>query len=289
MKRNHPSSYSDIPIPEQLDQVIDQAAARARRTTRRRPLIRTGLCAAAALCLLTVTANSPLAAQAMHIPIVGSVVKILRVGTGGQSTDGLAVHAQAQSDRVELSFTRTTGTADTAPFYNAARYLAPNRVVLTLHGVRIADRQAILTQLTNSPAVQDAYFGMILDDSAVLLTVELNDGYDCQITERAEPAGLTLDFTPVTQPASDAPVYYLRSEAMPYGESLGIFCERLMNQDCSQVRVDENNYVVMLGQYSSEDEAQDALTQLEQTLGGASGLWVSSSLPNERPDPQEKH
>lgn len=99
MKRQQPERYQDIPIPDALGDVIDRAAARAKHQRRRRPLVRTGICAAAALCVLTVTANSPLAAQAVHIPVLGTVVQMLHIGSGGVQTDGLAVHAAGRAAR----------------------------------------------------------------------------------------------------------------------------------------------------------------------------------------------
>lgn len=184
MKRQQPERYQDIPIPDALGDVIDRAAARAKHQRRRRPLVRTGICAAAALCVLTVTANSPLAAQAVHIPVLGTVVQMLHIGSGGVQTDGLAVHAAGEGSKADILFTETEGSADFAPSYTAKTYRAPNRVVLSLGGVRLADRQAVCDTLTQTEGVRDAYFAMVLDDSAMQLVIELEPGYTYEITER---------------------------------------------------------------------------------------------------------
>lgn len=286
MKRQQPERYQDIPIPDALGDVIDRAAARAKHQRRRRPLVRTGICAAAALCVLTVTANSPLAAQAVHIPVLGTVVQMLHIGSGGVQTDGLAVHAAGEGSKADILFTETEGSADFAPSYTAKTYRAPGRVVLSLGGVRLADRQAVCDTLTQTEGVRDAYFAMVLDDSAMQLVIELEPGYTYEITERAEPAGLTFTFTKDDTQTDFAPVYYLRTEAMPYGESLGIAAERFWGKETTQVRTEEGNYIVTVGEYQSESEAQSALDALNAELG-ETGLTIASSLPDERPHDAE--
>lgn len=117
MKCQQPERYQDIQIPDALGDVIDRAAARAKHQRRRRPLVCTGICAAAALCVLTVIANSPLAAQAVHIPVLGTVVQMLHIGSGGVQTNGLAVHAAGEGSKADILFTETEGSADFAPSY----------------------------------------------------------------------------------------------------------------------------------------------------------------------------
>lgn len=239
MKRQQPERYQDILIPDALGDVIDRAAARAKHQRRRRPLMCTGICAAAALCVLTVIANSPLAAQAVHIPVLGTVVQMLHIGSGGVQTNGLAVHAAGEGSKADILFTETEGSADFAPSYTAKTYRAPNRVVLSLGGVRLADRQAACDTLTQTEGVRDAYFAMVLADSA-----------------------------------------------MPYGESLGITAERFWGKETTPVRTEEGNYIVTVGEYQSESEAQSVLDALNAELG-ETGLTIASSLPDERPHDAE--
>lgn len=201
-------------------------------------------------------------------------------------TDGLAVHAAGEGSKADILFTETEGSADFAPSYTAKTYRAPNRVVLSLGGVRLADRQAVCDTLPQTEGVRDAYFAMVLDDSAMQLGIELEPGYTYEITERAEPAGLTFTFTKDDTQTDSAPVYYLRTEAMPYGESLGIAAERFWGKETTQVRTEEGNYIVTVGEYQSESEAQSALDALNAELG-ETGLTIASSLPDERPHDAE--
>ena len=110
-------------------------------------------------------------------------------------------------------------------------------MVLSLGGVRLADRQAVCDTLTQTEGVRDAYFAMVLDDSA-----------------------------------------------MPYGESLGITAERFWGKETTPVRTEEGNYIVTVGEYQSESEAQSALVNAEL---GETGLTIASSLPDERPHDAE--
>ena len=110
-------------------------------------------------------------------------------------------------------------------------------MVLSLGGVRLADRQAACDTLTQTEGVRDAYFAMVLADSA-----------------------------------------------MPYGESLGITAERFWGKETTQVRTEEGNYIVTVGEYQSESEAQSALVNAEL---GETGLTIASSLPDDRPHDAE--
>lgn len=62
-------------------------------------------------------ANSPLAAQVVHIPVLGTVVQMLHIGSGGVQTNGLAVHAAGEGSKADILFTETEGSADFAPSY----------------------------------------------------------------------------------------------------------------------------------------------------------------------------
>lgn len=164
---------------------------------------------------------------------------MLHIGSGGVQTNGLAVHAAGEGSKADILFTETEGSADFAPSYTAKTCRAPNRVVLSLGGVRLADRQAACDTLTQTEGVRDAYFAMVLDDSA-----------------------------------------------MPYGESLGIAAERFWGKETTPVRTEEGNYIVTVGEYQSESEAQSVLDALNAELG-ETGLTIASSLPDERPHDAE--
>ena len=106
--------YEQIPIPEELDRVIWDSIGRAAREARRRRLRRWGLSAAAVFCAAFISANvAPLYAYAARIPVIGAVVQVLHVGSGGTRADG--VHAGAAAEERRWNFTLKAAPANWTP------------------------------------------------------------------------------------------------------------------------------------------------------------------------------
>lgn len=274
--------YENISIPEGLGAAIDSGMRRASRRRVLRAVRRTAAGAAAAVCILFAGANiMPVYSYAADIPVLGDIVRVFHVGSGGEFTDGAHAQGDAMDGKVEISFSTSDGALTGAPAYSVEHLYAPSRIVLNLHGVRGADFDSIRESFLKSEAVSDVYRNMYLDDSAISLTVVLNDGWDYEISEYAEPGTLIFGFTEAEQ--SEDEVYFLRSEAMPYGEQLGLMCEQYHAEGASQVKTVDGEYIVVIGQYASEEEALTALEALNSQHGDT-GLYVASGEANEVPE-----
>ena len=178
--------------------------------------------AAASFCLLFLCANvAPLYARASRMPVLGPVVRVLRVGSGGERTDGVHAAAQTEGETGYLRFERGSEETDAAPVYTVSHLLSPNRLALTLRGVRSLDFQGVRESLLGAEAVEDVYRAMIGDDSMVGLVIVLRGGYTCEVTERTAPASLSLRFLAPAEPLSEEPVYYLRRRPSPTEKSWG--------------------------------------------------------------------
>ena len=82
-------SYDAIPVPAELDAVIDGAVRRYSREKGGRSFRKWAATAAAVLAVLFGCANiAPIYAAAENIPVIGTVVKVFHIGTGGEVTDG---------------------------------------------------------------------------------------------------------------------------------------------------------------------------------------------------------
>ncbi len=275
------AKYDAIPIPEELGETIDAGIRRAQRARRMRALRRTAAGAAAALAVLFAGANiMPVYSYASDVPVLGEIVRVLHIGSGGEITDGAVVDGDAAGGIVELSFSAGEGTFDGAPAYSVQHYYAPNRIVLNLHGVRGGDFEAIRESFISCEAVTDVYRNMYLDDSALSFTVVLEDGWDYELSERANPGALVFSFM---RGGETGTVYYLRSEAMPYSEQLGLLCEDYHAEGASQVKTADGLYFVAIGSYGTEDEAEAALSKLVEAHG-EQGFVVASGAAGETPE-----
>lgn len=274
--------YENISIPEGLGAAIDSGMRRAsrRRVLRARQAHAAGAAAARLHSLRGREHHARLQLCGRHT-VLGDIVRVFHVGSGGEVTDGAHAQGDAMDGKVEISFSTSDGALTGAPAYSVEHLYAPNRIVLNLHGVRGADFDSIRESFLKSEAVSDVYRNMYLDDSAISLTVVLNDGWDYEISEYAEPGTLIFGFTEAEQ--SEDEVYFLRSEAMPYGEQLGLMCEQYHAEGASQVKTADGEYIVVIGQYASEEEALTALEALNSQHGDT-GLYVASGEANEVPE-----
>ncbi len=275
--------YDEIPIPAALDIVINDAITRYKRDAWRKTARKFTASAVAAVLLLFTAANiPPIYAYAADLPILGTLVRVLHVGTGGEQTDGVHTAADAAGQTVSLRFEADAQAAATAPVYTATHLNAPNRLVLTLSGVRTLDFPSIESSLRKADAVRDVYRSMIADDSSYGFVIVLKPGYDYEISELANPASLSLRFFQSEQAAQNT-YYYLRTAAVPYGEELSILSETLFEDHPTQLKTADGNYIVTVGEYATEAEATAALQSIEQRLGGTSGLTVAHGTAQDIP------
>lgn len=276
------AKYDNIEIPENLNTVLNEAIRKAKKERRAR--LRWVSSVAAVLCLLFLSANiTPVYSYASQIPVIGSVVQILHIGTGGERTDGAQVGVEAGGESVQIRFENNSEQLDSVPVYNVSYLQAPNRMVLTLHGVRGMDFDSIRQSLLDTQAVQDVYRCMIGDDSSLGFVVVLNSGYTYEITEYENPASLSVKFFQEEQAQPEQTIYYLRSQAVSYGEELGMMSEQFFQWEATQLKTQEGDYILTIGQYATEEEAEAALQELEKEYGGETGLYVASGLQNEIP------
>lgn len=277
--------YDNIEIPAQLDQVILDAVDRAKRENRLLKLRRWAASAAAVFCVLFLSANiTPIYAYASQIPVIGSVVRVLHIGSGGERTDGAHAGAQTDGETVQFHFESKSQQLDSAPVYTISHLLAPNRIILTLHGVRSIDYEGIRESLLKTEAVQDVYRSMIGDDSMFGFVIVLNGGYTYEVTEYENPASLSLRFYAEDDGQPERIVYYLRSQAVAYGEELGMLNEQFYCDGATQLQTQKGEYIITIGQYDTQEEAESELKALNEKSGGETGLYVASGKADEIPE-----
>ncbi len=273
--------YDQIPVPDHLERVIWSAVRKQEREMRVRKIRRWALNAAAVFCMLAACAAiDPLYAYAAHIPVVGAIVRVIHAGIGGETTDGTHTSALGQEETVMFQFESDSKELDIAPSYSVTHLLAPNRMALTLQGVRSIDDEAIRQSLLATQAVQDVYRVMIGDDSTCGFVIVLNSGYTYDITEYAWPASLSVRFCRDTEYRPDQTVYYLRTREMPYGENLGLIWEKYYLDGASQLKTQNGGYIVTLGQYDTEE---DAAAALKEKYGADPDFFVSKGRADDIP------
>ena len=277
--------YNRILIPDELDQVIWKNIRREEKECQTKKIYKWLMGTAAVFCVMFCGANiKPIYSLASQLPVLGAVVQVFHVGSGGERTDGVYTQSSLQVEKVEIHFERHSDKINTAPAYSVTHLMAPNRMCITLHGVRDIDFETIRENLLATNAVKDVYCTMIGDDSMCGFTIVLNSGYMYEITEYANPAYLSIRFFTDKNYQSDQMVYYLRSKSMSYGEELGLINEKYYREGATQLKIKNGKYIVTIGQFKSQSDAEKALEALNEKYGEDTGFTVVSGLIDEIPN-----
>lgn len=274
-------NYDNIEIPMELSCILE-------RTVRRRRKAAAGKFAgiAMAFAVLMASSNTPAVYAALaETPIIGSVVKIFHIGSGGQRSDGLKMDAAAKEEYLRLVFGENTekgGQAADVPAYHVEKFAAPNRIVITVNGVRSYDPEAFMREAQKCSRVKTAYREILLDDSAVRVVLELQPDTGFELTQYKEPASLEVRLFP--QPEEEREVWFIRSRKMDMSEELALMSELLFDSGGVIAGTRDDRYIFRIGEFESEEEAVQALQILDETTISEYSFSVDHCLSSERPE-----
>ncbi|MCM3135080.1 hypothetical protein M3629_20070 [Paenibacillus polysaccharolyticus] len=276
--------YENIEIPAQLTEVIRQAQRKAAARKKSSRLIRYASALAACAAFLFIV-NIPTVANAMvKIPVVGTIVQVLQFGDGGKITDGVTVGSETTENTLKINFsTDDQGQTNDAPYYNVVHKSAPNRILFTFSGARYMDMEKVKNDFMTQPLVKDVYGSMILDDSSVGFVVVLKEGVQYSVTEFKNPGYLEVKLTSDGKPVTPRKVFSLRTEPMPFGESMGILKESYPDEDISFLKTSTGEYTGVFGEYSTAEEAELKLKELAQQPDYNGEFYIDSWMSNENP------
>jgi len=276
--------YDNIEIPSQLSDVIEKAAQRGRAHQRNRKLFRGTSTLVAACAALMIAVNIPGVAMALSdVPVVGSIVKVLQVGGGGERTDGAKVNTSAQENTLDIHFTIAGEQIASVPAYRVDYKEAPNRLIFNFNGIRDLDLQKLQQDISSLSNVKDVYSNVILDDSAIRFVVELKDNIDYTVSEYKEPGYIQLKLFGVAEQVEPHEVFYVRSQEMEQGEVLGMLDEQYAQDGSSVIKTKDGKYVLAIGGFKSRAEAEEMLQKLTEREDYYEKLQVDSWMSNENP------
>ncbi|MGG4108972.1 DUF4179 domain-containing protein [Paenibacillus lautus] len=276
--------YEHIEIPAQITDVMAAAQKKAAARKRSMRLTRYSSVVAAAIAVLFVV-NIPTVANALaKVPVVGSIVQVLQFGGGGERTDGVTVGTEASEDVIKIQFDQDGKSVSSVPSYTVDHRDAPNRLIFTFNGVRNFDYETLKKDMLALPLVKDVYENVILDDSAMRFVVELKDGVKHTVSEYKDPGYIELKLTSTGEPVNPREVFYIRSEAMPQGESLAILEEIYMEDDVTFIKTAGGDFIAVIGGFDTREEAEQKLGEISARDSYSDDLRIDSWMSNERPN-----
>ncbi|PIH60555.1 hypothetical protein [Paenibacillus sp. LK1] len=276
--------YEQINIPSGLSGVIQQARQRARNQKRRKMMIWRSSSLVAACAAVMITANVPGVAKALSdVPVIGSVVKILQVGGGGERTDGVSVTTTKESDTLNIHFQIDGEQITSAPSYTVDHKEGPNRLIFTFNGVRHLDYDKLEKDIKALKNVKDVYQNIILDDSAIGFVVELKDDVDYSVSEYQQPGYIQLKLFSDGKKTQSHELFFVRSEDMEQGESLAMLAEQYSADGSSVVQTQNGKFSVVMGAFENRADAEKHLKEFTDREDYSEPLRVDSWMSNENP------
>ncbi|MEI0736521.1 SPOR domain-containing protein [Paenibacillus sp. JTLBN-2024] len=277
--------YDDIEIPSRLSGVIQDAMKRGRAHKRNMAWLRGSSALVAACAAFIITANVPGVAMALSdVPVIGSIVKVLQVGSGGERTDGVSVTTTAEENSLNIHFMIDGERKESAPAYTVERKEAPNRLIFTFNGVRNLNMEKLKRDIRGLSNVKDVYSNVILDDSAVRFVVELGDNIDYSVSEYRQPGYIQLKLFGAAKQEKAHEVYVVRSQEMEQGETLAILEEQYAGDGSSVIKTKNGKFVVVMGGFASRGEAEELLRKLSAREDYFEPLQVDGWMSNENPE-----
>lgn len=274
-------NYENIEMPAELSSVLEKAVLRKRKSTVRK-LAGTAM----AFALIMISSNTPPVYAALSdIPVIENVVKIFHIGSGGTISDGLKVDMAAEEERLKMTFSQNTQAGEQAadaPVYDVKKYAAPDRIVITVNGIRSYNPAEFINEAEKCSYIKNAYREILLDDSAVRVVLELQPDTGFEVTEYREPASLVFRLFPQAQKKRE--VWFIRSRKMDMSEELVIMSELLPDSGGVIVGTKDGRYIFSVGEFETEEEALRALRKMDKNIVKDYSFSADHCTSSERPE-----
>ena len=282
--------YDLIPIPDdKLLLAIDRGFAKNHRMRRMRRLRRFAVSAASVFLAVSVCVNVPsISAYAEEIPILRFFVQAFRAGEGGEDLENVAVLVEGGPREAVISFAGENGQTDRALSYSVSSHLAPARLEVIFDGAGQVDFEMIRQEILKATAVRDVYETIARRAADFSFVIALNKGYNYEVMEFADPGELTVSFYPDAyyekgEPHPDQEIYFLRSQAVAFGDELRELLEQYWKESPVQVKAESGDYLIAVGGYDTREDAEEAAVALEERYGDDFSLYVDSGRMGEAP------
>lgn len=274
-------NYENIQIPSAVSGMIEQAALRKRKANARRSV---GI--AAALAVLLISSNTPdVYAALLKVPVVRNAVKVFHIGSGGLISDGLKMNAAAEEERLKLMFCQNADpdeqAADT-PVYHIEEFAAPDRIVITVNGIRSFDPESFVKEAEKCSYIKTAYRELLLDDSAVRVVLELQPDIEFEAAECREPSSLELRL--FIQQKKEREIWFIRSRKMEMSEELALMPELLPESNGVIAGTQDGRYIFSIGEFESEEEAVQAFEKMDKNIISQYAFSIGHCSSSERPE-----
>lgn len=276
-------SYDNISIPdEKLLAAIGKGIHREKNRRRKRMFQGSLTAAAACILLLYGCANIPvLYTYAKDIPIIKEFVQALRMGSGGKEQENVMPVVSSDSNSVTISFSEKGEVTDEVLSYSISYHYAPVRIQIVFHGAESGFFDLLKEKLDGVDAIKDIYPIKTLQENDAAFVIVLKELYNYELMEFSNPGSLTIRFYQDAYYTAEEKhpgqtVYFLRTEAVSFDETLVSLLLKYQEENPCQVRNTAGGYLLVIGGYDTQEEAEQCYKEMVKKYGADNEFYVSS-------------
>jgi len=300
--------YMDIQIPKELGQAISKGILRGEadmKSRRNKSWLKSIAAAAVIIIGFTISVNTmPAFAKSMiEVPVLGSLVKMItfsrvkdpggtlpneNVGTGGQITDGKDIYSvdyrqEGEEDKIVVTFKEGEQDSKSVPHYKISYSTHPYTMIFEVSGVRYITAAKSFEDLKGIGFIKDVYQIVTYDDSMHRFAMVFNDDIKYEAQEYQSPAQIVINLAK-GQSSHKEDIYSVRSASYPQPGPAASLEETFFKLSSRRILRDEKGqYLLELGHFVSQQEAQDFIKSLEANLEPHQKLYIEKRAMGQTP------
>ncbi|MDN4607734.1 hypothetical protein [Sporosarcina highlanderae] len=203
------------------------------------------------------------------------------LASGGTITDNvnvktISVEKENGMEHIGIHFTQRGEEEEfqlLAPVYKIKYQESPYTMTFTIHGARAFDANEFIN-LKNSDLVEDAYWLVTHDDSAIRFTIVFKGPVIILGEEYANPAQLVVSVSAEEEPTATK-LYTVRTTSHLFGGDIPYYEEYLFNEKGLRVLREsgilfstwESEFYLEVGLYKNKEDAEEKASEINEKYG----------------------
>ncbi|GEN82526.1 hypothetical protein SLU01_08380 [Sporosarcina luteola] len=235
-------------------------------------------------------------AESGNFSVMGNLVKDFSfedgIATGGTITDNVNVKSISVTkdngiEHIGIGFTQRGETEQpqlAAPYFEIAYDENPYTMTFTFHGARAFDANDF-ADLKKSDLVEDAYWLVTHDDSAIQFVIVFNGPVLMEGKEYADPAELVVTVSEDMH-ANDEKLYAVRTPSHLFGGEIPYYEEYLFEETGLRVLREngilfstwESEFFLEVGLFERKEEAEQKAKEINEKYGPEIHVFVDERV-----------
>lgn len=213
----------------------------------------------------------------------------MRIGNGGIQLEDVEVSVSTDSNSATILFLSEGKATDRTLSYSAEYFHAPSRLQMTFFGMSEKAFITLKEKLSVMKAVRDIYRVQSVGEKDITFVIVLNGLYNYELMEFSHPGSLTLNFyqdayyTEEERKPGET-IYFLKTNILDYEITLKENLVKYEAENPAQIKKREGEYQIVIGEYSTREEAEAAYDKMLKKYGSKTELYIDNVKVEDIPE-----